>query len=659
MTHKIHLDFETFSKIKLPDVGHFRYAEHYSTKALIASYSLGPKEPVIGVDLSKATYKKEMEPFFNAVANGATICAHNSQFERAIWEQRCGFFPITPKSWQWSCTSARSSAMALPATLEAAGVALKLDTIKDPLGKQLINRFSMPQKDGTVIRQEDDPAAFNKFIEYCKQDTVVERHLDAVLPELSEYESKVFQLDYKINGIGVPIDIPLVHTALAFIDEVSANLEKRAMSITGVKTSQRDKLLEWLQDKGSSMETLQAAEVERAIADPETPKALREILETRIECSRAGTKKLKTMLTCVSPDGRVRGAFWYNSASTGRWGSSRVQFHNFQKPDPDYPQEDIISLLEQKALDLFYDRPLTAIAKSIRGFIKAPEGKEFAVADYSAIEARGLAWLANETWLLDAFKAGKDVYKITAARIYHIREDEVTEAQRFFGKQTVLGAGYGMGIVKFIATCAKFKVIITEKEAKEAIEGYRASVPAIAGKQDENGYWKGGLWRTVERACIQAVLTGKQQVICEGKLTIYMDKLSNGFEVLYIVLPSGRKLAYPEMHVEQVEKWGKLRPVLVFKSFHRFMLVDEETYGGKLVENIVQALTRDILADGLLAVDNAGLSTVAHIHDEIIAEVDQGTTDLAAFEKLVCKTRKWSKGLPITAGAKKVIRYSK
>jgi DNA polymerase len=655
---KAHLDFESYSEANLPSVGHFRYCEDKSTEVLIAAYRIDDG-PVEGVDLSHPDALKRLQRLFHAVAQGATICSHNAQFERRLWEKHLSHWPVKPKPSQWSCTSARASAMSLPSSLESVGVALGLENIKDPIGKQLIQKFSNPQKDGSRIRPKDDPQAFKRFIEYCKQDTIVEWGIDQLLPELTPEEQRVFQLDYKINDAGVPLDIPLIHTAIEFIEKTTKALEKKAIKLTGVKTSQRDKLLEWVQDQGATMETMQAAEVERAIADPTTPPKVRHILENRMECTRAGTKKLKTMLNCMSLDGRVRGAFWYSSASTGRWGATRVQFHNFQKPDDNYPQNDVISLLQNNGLDLLYDRPLTAIAKSIRGFIKVPNDKEMSIADYAAIEARALAWLADEKFMLEAFRNGEDVYIIMASKIFHVPYDKVDKAQRFFGKQTVLGAGYGMGIPKFIATCARFGVTITEKEAKRAINGYRQSVPKIAGSPDANGHLKGGLWNDVEKACIRAVLNGKSQSLCDGKLTIFVDTLANGFEVLYIVLPSGRRLCYPQPRVENMEKWGKLRPTLIFKSLHRYMWVDEETYGGKLVENIVQAMTRDLLAEGMLSVDKAGFDIILHVHDEVGAETDVGEVSVKEFEKLVCTTGKWSKTLPVTAEGKKVQRYCK
>lgn len=647
-----HVDFETFSEVDLPTVGAFRYAEDASTEALIISYRLG-NGPVVGVDLTKdsAKERRKLEPLFEAISRGEKIAAHNSNFERVIWEKVCVpklGWRVKPKARQWDCTAARAAALSIPRSLEGSALALKLKVAKDPLGKSLIHKFSKPQRNGDRIRSVDDPQAFGKFIEYCEQDTVVECELDRVLPELSDYESRVFQLDYKINDTGIPVDIPLIHKALAFIDETSHRLMVQAKKQTGLKPTQRDKLLEWLNSAGTAMETLQAAEVERAILNPDTPRQIRRLLEARIELSRAGTKKLKTMLACASSDGRVRGSFWYHSATTGRWGSGGVQFHNLAKPEKAYPQDEILDLLEQGTLDLLYDRPLTAIAKSVRGFLHASPGKEFAIADYSSVEARGLAWLADEEFLLEQYRAGRDVYKVMASRIFGVPYEQITDEQRFLGKQAVLGAGYGMGWARFIGQCAQYGVTITEAMARRTIKAYRDSVPNIVK-----------FWKTIERAAIKAVLTGKPVSFARGRLTFMMDKLPNGFKVLYLVLPSGRRMAYPEPRIENKEKFGELMPTLIFKTYYRGMWVDEETYGGKLCENIIQALCRDLLAEGMMAVNKAGLPIILHVHDEVGSEIDEGACSVHDYEALACSVRPWAKGLPLAAEGKLLQRYAK
>lgn len=650
----IHVDFETYSEADLPTVGAPRYAEDASTEALIVSYALEDNGPVTVVDLTRDSdrERKKLLPLFRAVEAGETVSAHNSQFERVIWAGPCREklgWPVEPKPGQWDCTAARAAAIAIPRSLEGAATALKLGVAKDPLGKQLIQKFSKPQpRNKGRIFSTDDPEAFRKFMEYCEQDTVVEMQLDRILPRLTPFEEKIFELDYKINQEGIPLDVGAINRAIEYIEETSEKLIEKAKALTGVKPTQRDRLLEWLQDNGTSMDTLQAAEVEQVIAKKSTPRNIKRLLETRIEVTRAGTKKLKTMLACASSDGRVRGGFWYHSATTGRWGSGGVQFHNLSKPDDDYPQDEVLWLLDRGALDLFYDRPLTALSKCIRGFIHAEPGKEFVVADYSSVEARGLAWLADEPFILEAYRAGLDVYKTMATKIYGTSYDNVDEHQRFFGKQTILGAGYGMGPPKFVGTCERFGVSISLGDSKRIIRTYRDSVPRITK-----------FWKTIERAAFRTVLTGRATKFAGGKLRFSMDTLDGGFEVLFLQLPSGRRIAYPEPRIEQREKFGKTLPCLIFKTYYRGMWVDEETYGGKLTENAVQALCRDLLAEGMVSVDEAGFPIVIHVHDEIGSEVPTGACTVKEYEALACKVHPWAKDLPLEAKGKLLQRYDK
>jgi len=646
----VHIDFETFSEADLPSVGALRYAEDASTEALILGFRIDRSAPVIGVDLTKKGYERKLEPLFNAIQAGEKVIAHNSQFERAVWEKSktCRHWPRV-KPGQWDCTSARASALSLPSSLALSSYSLGLPVSKDTNGKALIMKFSKPQRDGSRIRSGDDPEAFTQFIQYCEQDVVVEEALDDVLPMLNGRERRIFQLDYKINNAGIPLDIALIRKAIEFVQETSRELNRAARKITGgINPTQRDKLLSWLDENGAPLDTLQAAEVERAIANPRTPENVRKLLAMRIEASRAGVKKLQTMLNCASADGRVRGAFWYHSASTGRWGSQRVQFHNLAKPDPAYPQDEVLDLLERDGLDLMYDRPLTAVSKSIRGFIRAPEGRKLLIADYSAVEAVALAWLAGEEWLVTLFRKKGDAYKAMASNIFGIPVSEIDDSQRFFGKQTVLGAGYSMWVPKFMMTCAKFGVKVSEELATKAITGYRTSVPNIVR-----------CWKLVENAALQAVLTGRLVKLYDGRLLFQVETLSNGFDVLFITLPSGRRLAYPQPRVENKEKWGKMVPTLIFKTMYRSLWVDEETYGGKLVENIIQGMCRDMLAQGMLNADAEGLDVVLHVHDEVGSEIDEGAYGVEEFEALVCKQPGWAKGLPLSAKGQVLDRYAK
>jgi DNA polymerase bacteriophage-type len=648
----IHLDFESRSRVDLISVGAYRYAEDDSTEALIAGFSIGKSE-VVGVDLTRRKEHRKLEPLFNAIEAGEKIVSHNAGFERNIWEKVCRKRWNWPKvkSSQWVCTSARSRALSLPGGLDMVAKVLGLGETKDPIGGKLISKFCKPQRDGRFIQPSEDPQDFKKFIRYCKQDVVVEREIDRLVPQLTDFEQKLFALDYKINNAGIPVDVELIHKAIEFIKEYSHKLEKYATKKMGCRPSQRDKCLHWLREQGYEFPNLQAATVEAIIADPGTTGMVRRLLESRIELSKAGTKKLTTMLNCVSKDGRIRGAFWFLAASTGRWGSNGVQFHNLAKPDKNYPQNEVLEFLELDGLDLIYDRPLSALASSIRGFLKSPEGRAFLIADYNAIEARGLAWTANERWLLQLFLDGGDPYTRMASKIYKKPEDQIDKEsiERFLGKQTILGGGYGMGAPKFQATCARFGQPVSDRDARKAIRGYRKEVPRIVDS-----------WYETERAALRAVISGDKVPFCKGKLSFEVGELRNGFELLYINLPSGRRIAYPKPRIEHVKKWGKVRPTLVFKTWFRGSWRDEETYGGKEVENYIQALCRDVTGEGMVAVDREGFQIILHVHDEIGSEIDDDDPiEVPEYERMVCQVRPWAKGLPLKAGGKKLYRYEK
>lgn len=647
-----HLDFETYSEADIKTVGAFRYAEGPSTEILIVGFALSDDDPVTTINMADDNAMYRLEPLFDHIRRGGIVAAHNSQFERVIWEKvgmpRHGF-PVAPKSMCWDCTAARAAALAIPRSLEGASIALGLRVTKDPKGAALIQKFSKPGKNGKRTYPDDDPHDFKEFMVYCEQDVVVERELDKTLPPLTPFERKVFALDYRINERGIPVDVKLIQKALDFIERRSNELTKKSIALTGLKPTQRDKLLEWLKDYGLPLENLQAATVEKVIADPDTPPEIKSLMKARIELARAGTKKLKTMLTCASEDGRVRGSFWYHSATTGRWGSGGVQFHNLSRPDDYVKPSEVLDLLELDGLELVHDQPLSLIAKSVRGFVKAEPGNEFLIADYAAIEARGLAWLADEEWLVKDFRNGVDAYKSMASRIYHIPYDDIDKDLRFFGKQVVLGAGYGMGPPRFREQCKQYGQAISLPEAKHIIKAYRDSVPKIKK-----------LWKAIELAARKAILNeGKRVGFAKGKLSFKMEELDNGFKVLFLTLPSGRRIAYPEARVEMREKWGNMQPTIIFKTFYRGMWVDEETYGGKLVENAVQAISRDVLAEGLINVELAGFPVVLHVHDEGGSEVPAGSGTVDGYEDLLCQVKPWAKDFPLKAEGMRVVRYQK
>jgi DNA polymerase len=631
----LHLDFETYSDLDLPQVGAFRYAEHASTKALILGYSLD--ETFIAVDLTKPGYLKNLVPVFNAIERGIEVCAHNATFERLIWERmfKDGLVPIKPKPEQWDCTAARARMLALPGSLDGTALALELGMEKDPEGQRLMNIFSKPNSLGERVLPTDNPKAFEAFMDYCLQDVRMEKAIDQILPKLSSIEKKCFTLDFKINARGMPVNVPLVEKTAKYVEEYSEGILDKSFEISKCKPTQVRKVMDYLATQGYEVPNLQALTVEALAKKPGLPKQVLDLLEYRIEISRSGTKKLKTIMQQVSDDGRLRGCFLYSAASTRRWSSRGVQVHNLSKPEGETNPDIVMQTLakDPEDLELMFSRPLTSIAQSIRGFFQAE--KHFLVADYASIEPRGLAWSANEEWLLEAYRNKEDAYRIAASRVYGIPVSSISKDSiyRFLGKQLILGCGYGMGAPRFIETCAKFGQSLTEAEAFEAVQGYRSSVPNIKA-----------FWYDVEKACIKAVKYWRIEKV--DRFTFRPETLPNGFRVLFVDMPSG-SICYPKPSVGISEWNGELKDVFEFYTPLGSSWIKTDTFGGSIVENLIQALTRDVLRDGLIEADRQGFDICGHVHDEGIAEGENNKEDLKAFELALCSGSEWSEGLPI------------
>lgn len=633
---RVYLDFETYSEKDLKSVGAYRYAEDPSTEILLVGFAIGDQAVQV-VEPSDPL----LESLFNAIENGATIVAHNAPFERLIWNH------VGPKlSWpivqdkQWNCTAARGRALGLPGSLEDMAIALKLMKQKNKAGSALITKYCKPSKAGRrdIKEHRDDYIAFKQ---YCGDDVDVTRELDTKLPELITWERQIFLHDLIVNDRGIPVDVPLLHKSAKIIADLESHFENESLKVAGVRATQRDKVIEWLGQHGLVLDNLQAKTVEDAMLLPDLDPIVKEFLELRYESSRIGTKKNKKMLELVCSDGTIKGSFLYHSATTGRYGAKGVQVQNFGKADSDAMQEKVLHIIDTADAETFlkeFPRPLTAISKCMRGFIKAPQGNKFLIADYSSIEARVLAWLAEETFLLEAYIEGEDVYKKMAASIYGCTIEEVDTHKRFFGKQVILGAGYSMGPKRFRDRCKDFGVIIPASEATRIIDLYRESVPKIAH------YWK-----RVDLAAIKAVSTG--QAIKAGKCVFRIEK-----DFLKIDLPSGRSLSFYEPRIIQSD-WGT--PKVEFTGFFNGKAVAEGLYGGLITQNICQAVARDLLCNGMLVSEDNGYPVVLHCHDESVSIVENGIGSIGDYMDQLCRLPDWAEGLPLAAEGEEAPRYKK
>jgi DNA polymerase len=631
---RIYLDFETYSEANLKDVGSYRYSEDPTTEILLIGFALDDN-PVIVCEPGDP----QLEQLFNAIRQGATIVAHNFNFERLIIKH-CGKDWPTIKDTQWSCTAARGRALGLPGSLEDMAISLNLMKQKNKAGGALITKYCKPAKSGRKFLK-DNQEDYLAFAKYCGDDVDVARELDKILPELTLDEQKVFLHDLNVNDRGIPVDVPLLHKAAVIIKDLEQHFENESLRVAGVRATQRDKVIEWLGANGLVLDNLQAGTVEAAMLRPNLDPIVKEFLELRYESSRVGTKKNKKMISLVCSDGTIKGSFLYHSATTGRYGAKGVQVQNFGKADSDAMQEKVLHLVDTADAQTFlkeFPRPLTAISKCMRGFIKAPEGNRFLIVDYSSIEARVLAWLADETFLLEAYEQGEDVYKKMAASIYGCTMEEVDTNKRFFGKQVILGAGYSMGPKRFRDRCSDFGVDIPASEATRIIDLYRESVPNIAH------YWK-----KVDLATVKAVAT--KRPVKSGKCVFRLEE-----DFLKIDLPSGRSLSFYQPRVIQTD-WGT--PKVEFTGFFNGKAVPEGLYGGLITQNICQAVARDLLCNGMLTSEENGYPIVLHCHDEAVSMVDKDTGSLGDYLSQLCKLPEWAEGLPLSGEGEVSLRYKK
>lgn len=661
----IHLDFETFSIIDLPRVGAFRYARHDSTEILVACWAVG-NGPVRRWSPYGIVKCDDPEEMFAAAKRGVMFAAHNAQFEYAIWKYvgpRYGF-PAIPAQ-QWRCTAARAAMCSLPRSLDGAARAMDINVRKDPRGKALIRVFCMPQK-ATKNKAEhriypkDQPQDFMDFVDYCADDVVTERELDHVLPAMPRSEQELYCHDILVNERGFRVDVPLIRKAIHVTSHLEADIKTQVRELTGgINPTQRDKLLTFLQlEEGLDIDNLQAMTLERVMKDAGLPmdSRARRIIDLRLEGSRASTKKLKTMLDCSDlEDERVRGSLLINGAHTGRWTGRLVQPHNFIRGLLKRHQQrlvfDLLDIGDPLVFQLLYDKPMSMVAQVMRGFIIAREWHRFIVADYSAIEARILFWLAGEEDALEKYRRGEDLYKWMASKLFKVPIDQVTDEQRRIGKNLILGCGYGLGYKKFIVYCDKQGVTITVEFSQYAVNTYRDQHPRVVS-----------YWRAVNNAAITAV----QEKGITKIGPIIFDATDKTF--FRIRLPSGRQLFYPFPKVSMVKKTfknddGKENTIenlaLSYIEEYQGRFIRTSTYGGKLVENIVQAVARDVLAGGMKNVEQHGYPIVLHVHDEIVSERPEGEGSAEEFSSLACVLPGWIEGCPIEAKGFECFRYRK
>lgn len=663
------LDYETYSEAPLKRVGGFEYSIHPSTEILCAAWRVGTRDTLAENETSYwAPLRKDdirqgwqFHSLVELLSDPSIIIiAHNAYFEQVIIRNVLGrkianhTLQNLPSS-RFLCTASLAAALALPRNLEGAARVLKLAHQKDMAGHRLMLKWAKPRKPtkNDQSTRQSDPDEYEQLVSYCVADINAEVDLFLKVPPLTPTERQVWLLDQAINLRGFYTDRPLVKTVLKMISQEVKELDRETVELTGSEVSSATKLADiksWLEAGGVFLPNMQKKTVEDAIADGLVKGDAKRMLEIRQAVSKTSTAKYQAFEMRSRHDGRVRDILVYHTASTGRWGGAGVQPQNFPRGNVKDTGQ-LIQIMKSGGLELtrlVYGDPMTAFSSCLRGMIIPPKGKVFDVADYSAIEARVLFWVANHEAGLQAFRDKRDLYKELATKIFGVKIEKVSDSQRFVGKQATLGSGFGMGPEKFQATCKNLGQEVSEALAKTAIGAYRETHRPVTV-----------LWKMIERAAIAAVENpGTKYSINHTKWWV-----KNGF--LWCQLPSGRRLAYHGPAVRwELPKWGGAkRPVLYHWGLdpktHKW--VNSKTYGGRLVENVVQAVARDVMAEAMLRIEGAGpWQLVLTVHDELIAERDVFSTGThEAFIALMKEVPGWAEGLPIAVEGWEGRRYRK
>ena len=632
----IRLDFETRSRANLRKVGVWRYAEDPSTEILCFAYKIdaGP----IRVWRMGQAFPKDLA---TAITLGAKIKAFNANFERAISEM-CGpkiGMPV-PKVSQWVDTQAVALMCSLPGSLGILADVLKVEQQKDKDGTRLLRKFSMPKKNGTFVEPKEGPEDFSLLMEYCKQDVRTEESVDKALPihDLGE-EQRVWELDSVINKRGIPMDLRLIKGAIAIERRAQAEAKKSLTQMTnGAVTSpnQTAKIIAFAKKHKYELQNVQLATVTAAILDPGVPRIVKDVLRIRKRTSQAAVKKYAAAASAVCADGRIRSIHRYHGAHTGRWTCTLLQTQNLARPKTklDDTDNELIRRGDYESLELLYGDPMAVLRDAVRHIISSLGiDDQLLVCDLSSIEARVLGWLASDPKYLKAFREGLDLYKVTAAEIFGCEYDDVTDDQRWVGKQAVLALGYSMGVDTFYTQCVKSKPDISRGLLERAVKAYRKTYYRIVK-----------YWSLIEAAAVSAVAKPGTTTRA-GAVSFQMVQ---GY--LTMKLPSGRRLWYPEARIIiQKTKWGENKAVVAYKTcIKKRLWVTKTTYGGRLAENAVQAISRDVFVHGMLLMWEKKLHIIFHTHDEAVAHVKK-TRNIQEVVDCMTAVPKWSPGLPLGA----------
>lgn len=639
------IDIETYSPVPLPKTGVYRYVDTDDFEILLFSYAYDDG-PVQTVDM--ACGEQLPENVLADLENPDVIkVAYNAQFERVCLSKYLGRW-LDPH--QWRCTAVMAAYLTMPARLADAAVALGATEQKMEEGKDLIRFFSVPCRatkanDGrTRNLPEHAPDKWAVYKQYNAQDVETERAVRKACEAhpMPESEWELYALDQLINDRGVRVDKLLVKQAMRVDSEFTEAAYQRAKDITGLENpGSVAQLKAWLADQDVPMESLAKKLVQEKAANTEG--LVSELLSLRLELSKTSIKKYETIARCVCRDGRVHGMLqFYGANRTGRWAGRLLQVQNL----PQNHLEDldtaaaVVKTGDTELVEMLYGSVPNTLSELIRTALIPKQGCRFIVADFSAIEARVLAWLAGEEWVLEEFRGAGKIYEATASRMYHVPKESIVKGNpnyeyRQKGKQATLSCGYGGGVGALKNMGAK----MPEDEMQPLVDAWRAANPHIVG-----------LWNAMDRAMRKVIR--EHSSVRVGKIRLYWKD-----EKMLIRLPSGRELCYLSPRTV-TNRFGSDGIGYMAPAANGQLMV-QETFGGKACENVTQATTRDILAHAMLNLEAHGYKIVFHVHDECVMEMPEGTGSVEEACAIMGQTPEWCSDLPLRADGYECRSYRK
>lgn len=642
-------DIETFSPVSLADCGVYKYAEHEDFEILLFGYAFDDG-PVVVVDLTKRSFPEDLRA---ALYDDSVIkVAHNSQFERVCLS---AYFGEQIRPGAFEDTMVMASWCGLPLSLDAVGQALGLseEEAKMKEGKALVRKFCLPRKPTknnpkTRLTAEDDPDDWRRFIEYNRRDVSTERLIYNRLlkwrPDRSEYE--LWALDQKINDRGIGVDLRLAENAIAIGEAYRERLLARAQEISGLANpNSTEQIKAWLREQEgvtvTSLNKKVVADVVAALSDEKC----REFMALRTEFSKASTKKYDAIIRSACADEHIHGTFQFAGAGrTGRWAGRLVQLQNLPQnhmADLDSARQ-LVRAGDAEGLELIYPDVQGTLSELIRTALIPEPGQKFLVADFAAIEARVIAWIAGEDWRMKTFAEGGDIYCASASRMFHVPvvKHGVNGELRQKGKIAELALGYGGGVNALKAFGAD-KMGMSDEEMAETVDKWREASPHICA-----------LWRSLEQAAVRCIRRQRSTLSTVGGIRFDFED-----GVLWMCLPSGRRIAYWGAGYGE-NRWGNQTLSYMGTDQKTKKWTRLETWGGKLTENLIQATARDCLKAAMLRLDEAGYDIRGHVHDEVIITAPL-TAKVEDAARIMGANIPWAPGLLLRADGYETEYYKK